>query len=104
MAAFSEETVAARLQLDCSSAEVSDITVKVVGPSVNGSTDLMDTYGSFVALGRSINCGSAPIPAGLRVAVDRACTLLSEESTHDDNSKLIARSLAGCIMDFTLGP
>ena len=42
---------------------------------------------------------AAPVPAGLRVAVDRACTLLSEESTHDDNSKLIVRSLVGCIMD-----
>ena len=99
MAALTDVMVAARLQLGRSSAEVSDITVKVVGPSVNGSTDFMDTCGSFVALGRSINRGSAPIPAGLRVAVDRACTLLSEESTHDDNSKLIVRSLAGCIMD-----
>ena len=99
MVSLSAEMVAARLQLDCSSAGASDIIVKVIGPSVNGLTDFMNTCGSFVALGRSINRGSAPIPAGLWGAVDRACTLLSEESTHDDNSKLIVRSLAGCIMD-----
>ena len=99
MAAFSEETAAARLQLDCSSAGASsDVIVKVAEAIVNGSKDFISDFVSFAALGRD-NRGRAPVSSELRVAVKRACTLLSDVSTHDDNVQLIVKSLSTCIMD-----
>ena len=74
MAALSEETVAARLQLDCSSAGASsDVIVKVAEAIVNGSKDFICDFVSFAALGRDGNRGSARVPSELRVAVKRAC-------------------------------
>ena len=66
---------------------------------MNGLTDFMDDFGPFVALGRSDNRGSAPLPAGMREAATRVNALLSAVETSGDTSKLIVHSLAKCIMD-----
>ena len=66
MATLSEEMVAARLQLDCSSAVASEITAKVVGASVNGTTDLMNTYGPFIV--SQPKMGATPAGPGLCAA------------------------------------
>ena len=98
MATLSEETVAARLQLDCSGAGASDVIVKVAEAIVNGSKDFIGDFVSFAALGRD-NRGRAPVSSELRVAVKRACTLLGDASTHSENAQLIVKSLATCIVD-----